>query len=215
LLSTLGRDQQSWGPNSSRMSCTALLLHGHLCLTVLTHHSITCNSSRIAEIVSHGLIMLFKRVDKPVDLRRCLFHGQSDNAAKKCKNQCLVRHPAVQVGLMKLKGALWGATNMDSTIPWIVDTPGLSAMLAIDNPGHRPFEKYQNDSEKIPQCMRTKRNKRTETVLTEFKDWDRLHLGHADPPCFNKRFLNLFHPILNSQSFWEIFLLMSALALSN
>jgi hypothetical protein len=106
---------------------------------------------------------------------------------------------------------------------WIQRSPELWTPLDFqqcsqsffDNPGHRPFEKYQNDSEKIPQCMRTKRHKRTETVLTEFKDWDRLHLGHADPPCFNKRFLNLFHPILNSQSFWEIFLLMSALALSN
>ena len=156
-----------------KMSCTALVLHGHLCLTVLTHHSITCNSSRTAEIVSHGLSMLFNRVDKPVDLRHCFFHLQSDNAAKECKNQCLVRHLAVQVGLRKLKGAQMsfltsGHSHEDVDAmfgvlrTWIQRSPELWTPLDFqqclqsffDNPGHRPFEKY-----------------RKVVMMNSFRDW--------------------------------------------
>ena len=56
--------------NRPRMSCTALLLHGHLCLSDLTPNTISCNSSRTAEIVAHGLSFL---IQKNVDLRNAFF----------------------------------------------------------------------------------------------------------------------------------------------
>ena len=44
-----------------RMSSTTLLIHGFLALTVLSPHFVTCNSSRSAEIISHGMSLLMQR----------------------------------------------------------------------------------------------------------------------------------------------------------
>lgn len=84
-----------------RMACTTLLVHGHLSLTVLTHHCISTNSSRTAEILSHGMSKLAH--ERRIDFRQIVLHIQADNCSKECKNNCLLRHCAWQVALRRLK----------------------------------------------------------------------------------------------------------------
>lgn len=156
--------------NRPRMSCTALLLHGHLCLSVLTPNTISCNSSRTAEIVAHGLSFL---IQKNVDLRNAFFHLQADNASKECKNQCLLRHLGVQVALKKLKGAQMsfltsGHSHEDIDAmfallrSWLQRTPEIHTpsdfrdrlQAFFDDPSHRPYEKF-----------------REVVMMSRFRDW--------------------------------------------
>ena len=156
--------------NRPRMSCTALLLHGHLCLSDLTPNTISCNSSRTAEIVAHGLSFL---IQKNVDLRNAFFHLQADNASKECKNQCLLRHLGVQVALKKLKGAQMsfltsGHSHEDIDAmfallrSWLQRTPEIHTpsdfrdrlQAFFDDPSHRPYEKF-----------------REVVMMSRFRDW--------------------------------------------
>ena len=146
--------------NRPRMSCTALLVHGHLGLTVLTHHSIACNSSRTAEILSHGLTLLSQQ---RLDLRYAFLHLQADNASKECKNQCVLRHLAMQIALRKLKGAQLSFLSSGHSHE---DVDGMFALVRawlnrhpelwtpkqfqdclksfFDQPQHRPYEKFKS-----------------------------------------------------------------------
>lgn len=147
--------------NRPKMACTALLLHGHSCLTVLTQNAISCNSSRTAEIVSHGLTQLQRQ--KNLDLSRAFFHLQADNASKECKNQCLLRHLSIQVALKKLKGAQMsfltsGHSHEDVDAlfsilrSWLERNPELWTPEAFRSclqrffadPKHRPFQKLRD-----------------------------------------------------------------------
>ena len=156
--------------NRPKLSCTTFLVHGHMCLTTLTANTISCNSSRTAEIVSHGLHLLSQ---KGVDLSRAVFHLQADNASKECKNQCILRHLAAQVSLHKLKGAQMsfltsGHSHEDidalfallrswlQRSPEIWDPKGFQTTLQsfFDQPTARPHEKFN-----------------PVTMLSRFRDW--------------------------------------------
>ena len=79
-----------------------MLVHGHLALTVLSHHAISINSSRTAEILSYGLSKLSR--EKRIDFRHIFLHIQGDNCSKECKNNTLIRHFGWQIAMRKLKG---------------------------------------------------------------------------------------------------------------
>ena len=159
--------------NRPRMSCTSLIIHGHLCLTALTPHSLTCNSSRTAELISNGLSFLAHNPERPMDLRHAFVHVQADNACKEAKNQCMARHLAAQVALRKIKGAQLsflssGHSHEDIDAlfsclrSWIQRTPEILTPESFrqclqsffDQPEHRPYEKY-----------------RKVVMMTKFRDW--------------------------------------------
>ena len=95
-----GKDFCSWG--RPRMACTSMLAHGHMVLTVLSHHAISTNSSRTTEILSYALSKLPQ--EKRIDFRHIILHIQGDNCSKECKNNTLLRHFAWQIAMRKLKG---------------------------------------------------------------------------------------------------------------
>ena len=156
--------------NRPKMHCTTFLLHGLLCLTVLSPHSVSCNSSRTAEIVSHGLSILSQKM---VDFRHAFLHLQADNASKECKNQCLLRHLGFQIALRKLRGAQMSFLtsghsheDVDGLFSllraWLQRTPELHTPRAFqdrlqaffDVPSHRAYEKY-----------------RPVVMMSRFRDW--------------------------------------------
>ena len=145
-----------------KMSCTGFLIHGHMMLTVLTHGSLTCNSSRTVEVVSHALTELTRRRERPLDLRYACLHLQADNCVKECKNQTLLRHLGAQVALGKLGAAQLsflssGHSHEDIDAlfsllrSWIQRTPEMWTPTAyrecleafFDKPEHRPYEKHR------------------------------------------------------------------------
>ena len=159
-----------------RMACTSLIMHGHQVLTVLTPHCISTNSSRSAEILSHGLTAL--TLERRVDLRNIFLHVQGDNCSKECKNNCLLRHFSFQIGLRKLHGAQLsflssGHSHEDvdamfsNLRAWLARFPELWTPEAFrdclkqffDDPKHRPYEKL-----------------RTVLLMDKFRDWTLAHM---------------------------------------
>ena len=157
-----------------KMSCTALILHGHMVLTVLTPGSIPSNSSRTVEVVSHALTLLSRKPQKALDLRQAFFHIQADNASKECKNQCLARHLGMQVALHKLKGAQMsflasGHSHEDidamfsvlrtwigrTSEIWTPESYKQCLQAFFDDPQHRPYEQY-----------------REVVMMSTFRDWN-------------------------------------------
>ena len=84
-----------------RLTNTTMLIHGHLALVALSPEGVSSNSSRTAEIVSHGLTLLQR---KGLDLRQCFLHLQADNCTKELKNNTLLRLCGMTVALHRLKG---------------------------------------------------------------------------------------------------------------
>ena len=159
--------------NRPKMSCTGLLIHGHMMLTVLTHGALTCNSSRTCEVVSHALTVLTRGIQRPVDLRFACLHLQADNSSKECKNQSLLRHLAVQVALRKLGSSQLsflqsGHSHEDidalfsNLRAWIQRTPEIWTPTAyrqclegfFNQVENRPFEKH-----------------RRVLLMSRFRDW--------------------------------------------
>lgn len=83
-----------------RMSCTTMIAHGHLVLSVLTPHCIPANSSRSTEIMSLGMTKISR--ERNVDFRRIRLNIQADNCSKEVKNACSLRHFAYQVAKKRL-----------------------------------------------------------------------------------------------------------------
>ena len=156
-----------------KMSLTALLCHGHLCLGVLTPHALTCNSSRTVEILSHGLTFLDRHPGWRFDLRTAVVHLQADNASKEVKNQSVCRHMAAAVALRKVKACQiaflssgHSHEDIDSMFSvvrsWIQRFPEIWTPTSFkdvlqsffDKPEHRPYEKF-----------------RRVVMLTTFRDW--------------------------------------------
>ena len=82
-----------------RMSSTTLLIHGFVALTVLSPHFVTCNSSRSAEIISHGMSLLMQR---GYDFRATHLYLQGDNCSKELKNNCILRWASQQIANKRL-----------------------------------------------------------------------------------------------------------------
>ena len=111
ILDSMGVDRHAW-PKSKcmsskefaswarpRLSSTTLLIHGHVALTVLSPHFVSCNSSRSTEILSHGLSLVSR---DGVDLRGTHLQIQGDNCSKELKNNCILLWAAQQVAMRRL-----------------------------------------------------------------------------------------------------------------
>lgn len=79
-----------------RLSSTTLLIHGFQCLTVMSPHFVTCNSSRTIEIIASGLTRL---VQAGYDLRSTRLVLQGDNASKELKNNSVLQWAGAMVAL--------------------------------------------------------------------------------------------------------------------
>ena len=80
------KDFNSWG--RPKMSSTTLILHGYGVVGALSPPQVPTNSSRTVEVLSFGLT---RCVQVGVDWRQVALHLQSDNCAKECKNQTVLR----------------------------------------------------------------------------------------------------------------------------
>ena len=153
-----------------RMSSTTLLIHGFLALTVLSPHFVTCNSSRSAEIISHGMSLLMQR---GYDFRATHLYLQGDNCSKELKNNCILRWASQQIANKRL-GACTASflssghshEDIDALFSnfasWLQHSGPLTTPVAFVNalqkfmevPTHRPHEK-------IKKVM----------IMSQFRDW--------------------------------------------
>ena len=92
------KDFNSWG--RPKMSSTTLILHGYGVVGALSPPQVPTNSSRTVEVLSFGLT---RCVQVGVDWRQVALHLQSDNCAKECKNQTVLRFLGQMVGSHRLR----------------------------------------------------------------------------------------------------------------
>lgn len=94
------KDFASWV--RPRMSSTTFLLHGHGALVCLSPPHVPTNSSRTVEILACGMTRCIKA---GIDWRKVHFRLQSDNCAKECKNQTVLRWLGQMVATHRLRAA--------------------------------------------------------------------------------------------------------------
>lgn len=85
-----------------KMSSTTLILHGHGVCVALSPPNVATNSSRTVEILSWGMT---KCVQHGVDWRRVHLSLHSDNCAKECKNQTVLRFLGYSIATHRLRAA--------------------------------------------------------------------------------------------------------------
>ena len=182
ILDSMGVERHSW-PKAKCMSSkefaswarptlssTSLLIHGHVALTVLSPHFVTCNSSRSTEIISHGLSLISQ---DGFDLRATHLQLQGDNCSKELKNNCILLWAAQQVAMKRLGSctasflssghshedidalfsnySAWFDRMGDLETPQAFQT-ALEKFMAV--PEHRPYER-------IKKVM----------MMSRFRDW--------------------------------------------
>jgi len=153
-----------------KLSSTSLLIHGHVALTVLSPHFVTCNSSRSTEIISHGLSLISQ---DGFDLRATHLQLEGDNCSKELKNNCILLWAAQQVAMKRLGSctasflssghshedidalfsnySAWFDRMGDLETPQAFQT-ALEKFMAV--PEHRPYER-------IKKVM----------MMSRFRDW--------------------------------------------
>ena len=156
--------------NRPKMSSTALLLHGHSCTFSLSPHNVTCNSSRTAEILAHGLTALARTHD----LRSVFLHLQADNASKEVKNQTLLRICALWVARRQIKGIQLSFLSSGHS------HEDVDAMFAVVRTWRESQEEILTPSEFV-QCVQRWLDKpqnrpleagyRRATLVSQYRDW--------------------------------------------
>ena len=155
--------------NRPRLTSTTLILHGHMVCMALSPSSVTANSSRTCEILSHGMTLL----SRTVDLRGVNLSLQGDNSCKELKNNACARLLASWISLHKLRSgqmAFLSSGHSHEDIDaffghvrnWINSHQELPTPLAFQ----QCLQAYFNDSTRRPH-----EKHRTVVMLREFRDW--------------------------------------------
>lgn len=163
------KDFNSWA--RPKMSATTLILHGDGVVHALSPPHIPGNSSRTIEILSAGMT---RCVQNGVDWRHCALHLQSDNCAKECKNQSVLRFLATMVATHRLKSARLSCLMSGHSHE---DVDGLFSVMSTFISGHKElwtmdsflncYRKFFSSADVRPheKCFRDV------NILTSFHDW--------------------------------------------
>ena len=154
-----------------RMSTTSCLIHGHAAFTALTHHCLSCNSSRTCEIVSAAISFLLKH--RRIDMSKVVLSVQADNCSKEAKNNGVIRHLAMMVGNGRLGGAQMcflssGHSHEDIDAMFGTFRNWLSRYQEILTPA--AFVDALDDFFKVP-AHRADENFRKVMQMNKWRDW--------------------------------------------
>ncbi|CAE7258581.1 unnamed protein product, partial [Symbiodinium sp. CCMP2456] len=81
------------------LTCTGVIIHGHLAMLAISENHVSADSSRTTEIVMHALERLQRKM---IDVRMIELILQSDNCSKEGKNNTLLRTLAGLVASRRL-----------------------------------------------------------------------------------------------------------------
>ena len=165
----LAKEFATWA--RPRMACTSMLIHGHVAFTALTHHCLSTNSSRTAEILSAGMTFLSKM--SRIDFSKIFLSLQADNASKEVKNNCMVRHLSMQIALGRLRGAQMcflssghSHEDIDAMFSTIRNWLGRYAELLTPE----SFVQALDDFFQVPE-HRSNEKFRSVILMSKFRDW--------------------------------------------
>lgn len=154
-----------------KMSSTTFLIHGCGAVVALSPPFVPSNSSRTVEIISAGMTRCMKA---GIDWRLVHLRLQSDNCAKECKNQTVLRYFGYLVGTQRLRAATLACLQSGHSHE---DVDALFSVMATYLNRHKELATMQN----FQQCLQGFLNQdhirpdeskfKDVEILVAFHDW--------------------------------------------